>query len=168
MVFVELFAAAVTLLFLVAPLLFPAGRDAALLLLSPQRFMRRAVERDARDNRSPVSLARLEENTRDRVRKIRVGFAWALGIVLAGAMLGWGLGLLFFRLSGPLPPQWSTKFQVGSALVVLTATFALRGWEIQSIDGGTAPEVVNQFVYRLLSFGGTVLLVASMVWATPP
>jgi hypothetical protein len=49
------------------------------------------------------------------------------------------------------------------ALVLLWATLAIRGWEIQTIGGGTLTERVNQRIFRFLYWIGTALLTVAAV-----
>jgi hypothetical protein len=49
-------------------------------------------------------------------------------------------------------------------MVLLWATLALRGWEVQSYSNATLTERVNQWIFRFLCCIGTFLFVAAIGW----
>jgi hypothetical protein len=52
----------------------------------------------------------------------------------------------------------AAAFLAGSGML-LVATIGGLGWAIQSFDGNTPPELLNQCIFRFLSIGGAFLLV---------
>lgn len=81
-----------------------------------------------------------------------------------------GTGLIFGVLSGRYFGRsefWITILQVVGAMILLWATLAVRGWDVQTFSGNTLTERVNQWIYRFLYCIGTSLLVMSIGWGYP-
>jgi hypothetical protein len=114
----------------------------------------------------PDTVKNFEENAADRTRKIRSAFgsaAWStLTAVLLGYFVGWGVATYRGK-----PPLWVTSVvAVAGAAVILIATLALLGWEIQSYKGTSLPEKVNRWLFRSQYWFGTFLFVLSLSWST--
>ena len=134
-----------------------------LLLFRPARFARIAVEHDSQ--LPPTKNHSLEELTWERVKKIRHSLATGFSLVLLTSSVAGLSALILHSLFGPAPPLLATLFQISSAAIILGATLALLGWEIQSFKGQTLPEKVNRFLYRLSYVIGTYLFVLSLTWS---
>lgn len=48
--------------------------------------------------------------------------------------------------------------------LLLWATVGIAGWEVQTFDGSSTPEVANRWIYRILHVSGTFFLVWSVAW----
>jgi hypothetical protein len=57
---------------------------------------------------------------------------------------------------------WIGFLQIAGTGLLLWATLFVRGWEIQSWGGNTLGERVNRWLYRALSFVGTLILVFAL------
>jgi hypothetical protein len=97
------------------------------------------------------------------IRAVRQAFGhsavWGISAVIVGALLGWVTALLF----DPGPFALAVAASLGTA-VLLWATLALKGWEIQTWGGVTLTERVNLWWFRGLYWIGTVLVVVAAIW----
>lgn len=98
-----------------------------------------------------------------RVQKIRKGLKESLKYFAIVFFVSSAAGYLVF-IYLELDPAFSTFFVVGGSMVLLWATFAVRGWDIQSNDGITLGERANMWIFRSLYAFGTALIVMG---ATP-
>lgn len=102
-----------------------------------------------------------------RLDKIRTALwessLWCLGSVFAGVFVG-GMAWL---LLGPRSNAAVFVIAVGT-VIVLWATLAVRGWDIQSWDDVTLSERLNRWVFRSLYSLGTALMVAGSFWSVLP
>lgn len=135
-----------------------------LCLASPQKFADLALEYDR-------NLPRIETDDdplSQRVQKawiIRRAF-WFSCLLTSGALLvGYFLGLSLKCFVGAAGTSTATFVQAVSAGVVLIATLAVRGWEIQSYSGETLPEKINQWLMRTLFVSGTFAFSLFLGWA---
>lgn len=138
-------------------------REILLLLLCPTRFVRQAMDHDAR--LPPVLSLTGEALIRARVTRIRRSLAMAFSLVVASLGLGWVSGVALARAVGPARPAVVAFLQLVAAGIILGATLAVLGSEIRSYTGQTLPEKVNRWLYRVLYVVGTYLLVLSLTWA---
>ncbi|HWK68594.1 MAG TPA: hypothetical protein VNS34_27025 [Rhizobiaceae bacterium] len=132
---------------------------AALTLVSPRRVASAAAD----ELRNP----KIEPEMLRRVKAIRRGFLQSVAWMLATAVLGYCFGRAAFRLFGPNDFAVLALATAGG-LVLLWATMAVQGWNIQSMEGNTLPERINQWIYRSLTLLGTLLAVMSGSWAIGP
>lgn len=84
---------------------------------------------------------------------------WGSSAALVGLATGW-LAARFFGGSGTA----ITAFAVGGAAILLWATLATKGWEIQTFSNVTLTERVNRWIFRGLYWLGTALLVVAASW----
>lgn len=97
------------------------------------------------------------------VRVIRQALSTALLLVIVSASSGFAVGWLIGQAFGP-SRVLSFSLQVAAAMILLWATLAVRGWEIQSYSNATLRERVNQWIYRSLCCVGTFLFVMAVGW----
>jgi hypothetical protein len=94
------------------------------------------------------------------ILKVRRTFAeslvWTLAATVAGVALGVAAACAGLSTKGSLAAVGGL-----GALVLLWATLAVRGWDIQTIGGVSLSERVNRWYVRGLSFAGTMLLTAA-------
>ena len=138
-------------------------REIVLLLFRPARFVREAMDHDAR--LPPAQNLTGEPLTWDRVTHIRRSLATAFSLVVVSLGLGWVSGVSLARAVGPACPTFVAFLQLLAAGIILGATLAVLGSEIWSYTGQTLPEKVNRWLYRVLYVVGTYLLVLSLTWA---
>ena len=150
-----------------------------LFLVCPTRFVRRSVEHDVAlefqtnqqllstyPNRQlpPDRLKNFEEMAWDRTKKIRSAFFVALSSTAAAIILGLLTGCWIGRVAGKPVPVILSALQITGAGMILVATLALVGWEIQSFKGQTLSEKVNRWLFRTLYWLGTFVFVVSLGW----
>lgn len=149
------------------------------VLICPSAFVRRAVRHDIafefEKNQEwlklypdralpPERFKKFEDLAWERTRKIREAFFTALFstfiAVLAGVVAGTTLG----SVAGKPSVITVALLQVVGAAIILAATLAVLGWEIQSYKGQTFPEKVNRWLFRAQYWLGTFIFVVSMAW----
>ncbi|MFH1215103.1 MAG: hypothetical protein V1706_01235 [Pseudomonadota bacterium] len=150
-----------------------------LLLFQPAKFVALSVQHDIAaefetnkqflqqyPNRvlPPERLKNFEDNSWDRTKKIRVAFFTALWSTTLAIVVGILAGHFVSSWFGKPSSAVSSALQVGGAGVILIATLALLGWEIQSCKGQSLPEKANRWLFRIQYWFGTVLFVFSLSW----
>ena len=151
-----------------------------LILAFPAKFVRLAVKHDVAleletnqqllstyPNRKlpPDRLSDFEKNAWNRTKKIRsaiFGSVWSTGVAV---ILGLLTGYLIDRVAGKPSVAVLSSLQIVAAGIILVATLAFLGWEIQSFKGQTLPEKVNRWLFRTLYWLGTFLFVVSLGWS---
>lgn len=107
----------------------------------------------------------LEDNhDKHGVYILRRAFYYSLLLIFISGVMGFTIGII---LSIVYPNPRSTYIissQIIAVLLLLWATLAVRGWDIQTWGGNTLTEKVNQWIYRTLYIIGTTILVVSMTW----
>lgn len=110
----------------------------------------------------PDEVENFQANVADRTWKIRGAFVSAFWSTITSVVLGYLVGWFFTVIFGK-PPSWILSvFAVAGAAIILIATLALVGWEIQTCKGDTLPEKVNRWLFRSLYWFGTFLFVLSI------
>ena len=149
-------------------------------LISPDAFVRRSVQHDIEsefetnkelikaypDRTLPPDRAKnVEANARDRTLKIRAALSIAAFSTLLAVLAGVIVGSTLHDIAGSPSRTTVAILQVFGAGVILTATLAVLGWEIQSYKGQSLPEKVNRWLFRSQYWLGTFLFVMSVAWA---
>jgi len=99
-----------------------------------------------------------------RTAKLRSAVFGSLVTTLAAVIAGFAAGALLHRLFGPAPSLLLGGLQLTGAGVLLGATLAEVGREIESWTQQTLAEKVNRWVFRTLYVLGTFVLVVSVGW----
>jgi hypothetical protein len=99
-----------------------------------------------------------------RVHIVRRALLGSLGLVLLSSLIGYVVGWSLtaagiFACKGTV-----SSLQVLGAAILLWATLAVRGWDIQTFASVTLSERVNQWIYRFLYCLGTATIVLSISW----
>jgi hypothetical protein len=100
----------------------------------------------------------------DSAHIVHRAFWVSLTLVVVSAVLGAVVGATAGDILGPVTSRHIAILQVIGALLLLWGTLFVRGWQIQTYEGTTVIERINQWIYRALYCVGTVVLVASLVW----
>ncbi len=131
-----------------------------LLVFMPHKF----ITAEVRDNEKRQKLPddAFEEN---RALVVRRALLISLFLVLSAGLVGFFLGITLSCFVGVPSSDTINSLQIIAGLLLLWATFFIRGWEIQSYGGVTFTERVNQWIYRFLYFIGTAIIVLSLIWA---
>lgn len=152
-----------------------------LILVCPTKFIKLSVEHDVvaefetnqqllsaypKRKLPPERIKDFEDNALDRSKKIRKAFFVALLSTAAAIILGYVSGYCTGLAAGRPPPAVLTMLQISGAGIILSATLALLGWEIQSPKGWSLPEKVNRWLFRVQYWFGTFLFVFSLGWAS--
>lgn len=141
-----------------------------LLLRCPRRFEIEAEKHAGhlRTQREAAKAAGLKEesNLRKAARGIRQALSQSFLCISATLLAGWLTAKLLHASAGPVSPCVNKFLQWGGVLVLLWATLAKQGWNIQTINGESLPELVNDCIYRSLYVFGSWLLVISALWPT--
>jgi hypothetical protein len=143
-------------------LLFNRKRFIALAMQRSDQIVREQQERDHRRQAGQLTEVPYFETQTTTLRKA-VGYS--LSLVLIVVLLGWAAGQLLDCLVGP-PSQATARLILYSGIgTLLWATLAKCGWNIQSWNGTTLPEQVDNFLFRFLYLVGSFLLVLSGTWS---
>ena len=152
-------------------------RGMLLLLFSPRRFVALAAEdaikyemnrapevRDPTTGRYPADrCASIETSIRGQVATIRYGILSSIGITTGTIVAGALAGLMLRAACQPV--KWVVyALQAAGAAVILGATLAEVGRDIETWDRTTIPERVNSYTFRALYVLGTFLFVLSVAW----
>jgi len=150
-----------------------------LVLVSPSQFVRRSVQHDVAfefeknqellklypDRTLPPERAKsFEDLAWERTRKIREAFFAALLSTVVAVIAGIVAGTTLSGIAGKPDGVTVAVLQVVGASIILAATLAFLGWEIQSYKGQTLPEKVNRWLFRGQYWVGTAIFVFSVAW----
>lgn len=127
-------------------------------LFDPKGFAQAEAEDNAVLNASPNAPS---EAGAFKVRRALFG---SMALVLLAGAIGWAVGTVLTFLYGPACASTISILQTTGALILLWATLAVRGWDIQTYSSVTLSERVNQWIYRFLYCCGSVMLVWSLFW----
>jgi hypothetical protein len=130
-----------------------------LLIFTPKKFL----AEEAKDNRARNNFLNSTEREHSAF-VVRRALGWSLLLVLFSGLIGYALGLTAGQILGCASPKIITTLQILGALILLWGTLFIRGWEIQTFDGGTLTERVNQWLYRFLYCLGTAIIVFTLGW----
>ncbi len=138
-----------------------ASRIKAILLLVfwPSRFNRFAREY-ANAQPKKVKWQFPETPTQEVRKKLFSSFVEVLCAVAAGYVTG----MVFMNRYGPASDTHIQVLQYLGIAIILWATLAKGGWNIQTVEGESLPEKVDQWIYRVLYFVGSYFLVVSVSW----
>ena len=87
---------------------------------------------------------------------------WSLVLVLLSVFAALAVGKMYYLCGGLRKLFIEEILQYSGIAVLLWATLAKVGWDIQTMNGNTIPELVNEWVFRFLYFIGSFLLVLSV------
>ena len=150
-----------------------------LVLTCPSEFVRRSVQHDVAfefeknqellklypDRALPPDRAKnFEDLAWERTRKIREAFFVALFSTFIAVLVGVVAGTTLASIAGKPSGVTVAILQVVGAAIILAATLAVLGWEIQSYKGQTLPEKVNRWLFRAQYWLGTFVFVLSIAW----
>jgi len=97
-------------------------------------------------------------------RDMRRALGLSLGLVSVAVLIGYLLAGVLRWISSPPLPLWINAMQYIGIGLLLWATLAKQGWNIQTFNGNTLPERVDRAVYRTLYVVGSALLVTALAW----
>ena len=150
-----------------------------MLLFAPKAFVKRAVAHDVAKefetntqlqktfpNRElpPERLAEHEKLATKRVRKIRSALLSAFIYTLSAIAAAVFSAMILSSWMGKPSTLAVYAIQIVAAGIILIATLAVLGWEIQSWKGNTLPEKVNRWLFRSQYWVGTYLFVLAVSW----
>lgn len=139
------------------------GWTTLLLIFAPTRAKKLAADYSKYLDRPEAVAARqayekqhpFPERSFDRMRR---GLFLSLLLVLAASTCAALIGRLYLGIFGTPNPVVLEAIQYIGIGVILWTTLAKQGWEIQSFDGTTLPELVDDFLFRFLYLVGSFLL----------
>lgn len=129
-----------------------------LALADPARFS----ELEAEDDEALNSREAMPQ--RYRVDSVRNAYGNALLASLSAALIGAALGAGAIIVFGNATLAAAIVAALGAA-VLLWATLAVRGWEVQTWNGATLTEQLNRWLFRGMYWIGTMLLALAAVWS---
>lgn len=137
-----------------------------LLVFRPQRFA--TVARDYADARNALEVRAKdaakasEQFSKNASSQLRRALFTSFWLVFASALVAQALRFALEAWIGRFPSTADLTLQVVGAGVLLWASLAKQGWNIQTFGGWSAHEQVDAHVFRLLYVAGTFLLVLSL------
>jgi hypothetical protein len=139
-----------------------------LLVFAPAKFKALEDEDNAQaraldKEKTPEQIA-AEREPRHLV--VRRALVFSFLVVVFAAIIGWVVGRLVGWIGYCAVAWWIGFLQIAATGLLLWGVLFVRGWEIQSWGGNTLGERVNRWLYRFLSFVGTLLLVVAI--SLPP
>jgi hypothetical protein len=127
-----------------------ACRATIVCLVAPAPFAAMAKTYDAGIPPTNVSHDHDSQNRR-AARLLRNAFWISCLLTIGSLLVGYSLGAGLKCLVGPAAISTATFVQALSAALVLIATLAARGWDIQTYNGNTLIERVNQWLTEVCS-----------------
>jgi hypothetical protein len=95
-------------------------------------------------------------------RALAVSFISVAGV----SLLAWLVGHLLRDRVGPCPQTTYQQLQCAGVAILLWATLAKQGWNIQTWGGNSAAERVDLWVFWVLYLAGSFVLMLSVAWPT--
>ena len=129
-----------------------------LFIFSPKNFIKLEEE----DNKNQESSN--SDKNELRVYILRRAHFYSFIVIVISGILGFTLGKLLSIICPNPGSVCITLLQIFSVLTFLWATLALGGWSIQSWGGVTYTEKVNNWIFRLFYFLGTLIFIISLTW----
>lgn len=138
-----------------------------LLVFCPSRLKELAREYNEYLN-SPEAIEAKQKKNRDEphhessIDRIRRGLWLSLLLVVAAIGCAAFIGYFYVQVCGPATPVTLEFLQYLGIGILLWSTLAKQGWGIQTMDGTTVPERVDEFLYRGFYVFGSFLLALSV------
>lgn len=114
-----------------------------LSLFSPKRFLEE-------ENDIIFQNSLPKEQRKAGIFNVRRALLNSLLLIIISGAFGCGVGLFLSFVNGSPKSSYILAIQIAGALILLWATLAVRGWDIQTCGGVTLTERVNQWIYRFL------------------
>lgn len=92
------------------------------------------------------------------VKQIRNSLFWSFVLVAGAVVTAMLVGRLYFAFGGLPYKKAEEILQYSGIAVLLWATLGKVGWSIQTMNGNTIPELVNEWTFRVLYVLGSFLL----------
>jgi hypothetical protein len=137
-----------------------AVKMVVIALVSPERFGRAAAEEYRARG---VSDPGIQKAQTELIRVVRRSWGASALSVLGAIAFGWLVGGLVRHFTHRLGPVREIT-QYSGAGILLWATLGRVGWGIQTPEGDSLSEKVNDWFYRGMQLLGTVLLTVSVSW----
>lgn len=134
-----------------------------LLLFWQDQFAKRAVQHDY-ELKLPDSPKNAYDRVRESARLVRSAFFSALCITVIAIILGIFSGYCLKTHIGTPSSNTTSALQIVGAAIILVATLAKGGWNIQTHSGETLLEKTDRWIFVGLYFFGTFLFVLSLGW----
>lgn len=92
------------------------------------------------------------------VKQIRRSLFWSFFLTSGAIVMAGIVGRLYFAFGGVRCQTAEEILQYSGIGILLWATLGKAGWSIQTMDGETIPELVNEWAFRVLYVLGSFLL----------
>jgi hypothetical protein len=139
-----------------------ASKFCFLLVFLPEKFKAMEEADNARQNALDEKKTPEQREREWGYPVVRRALGFSLLLVVFAAILGWFGGRLVGWFRYCALAWWIGFLQIAGTGLLLWATLFVRGWEIQTYGGKTLTERVNQWIFRALSFIGTLILVLAL------
>lgn len=142
-----------------------------LLFLRPSLLVTHSVDHAVRSQPSSLTPEREAELRASFTRQFQEAVDLIRGsllqafLVVAAAVGAAALTAVILKMQGVSKSQnWNVGLQSAGVGVLLWATLGRVESPIQTFDGGTVPERVDQWLYRMLYVIGSYALALSVIW----
>lgn len=153
------------------PISIPTAWAIVLLFVSPSRFVAHSVDHAIRSQPGPLTMER-EKDLRTAfdtqfhasVALIRASLFTAffiVGVAIVSALI---TAVVLEALAVKKTEAWNVALQFAGIGILLWATLGRVESAIQTLDGGTIPERVDMWLYRVLYIIGSYALALSVAW----
>ncbi len=135
-------------------------RQVWLLLAAPKTLAELAAHEVGDRPEAHVQFAR-------SIQLLRRGLFQSL-LLVAGAVSSALLAAqLLHLILGPASPLVIRLLQISGIGILLWATLAKQGWSIETVNGVSMPERLDQKLFRVLYLIGSFILALSTFWSAP-
>lgn len=138
-----------------------------LLFFWPSRLIQKTVE-DYHEMKTPEAIEEEQRKNKEipqskrSIDGIRKALFWSFILVLFSVTAALAVGKVYYLCGGVRHLFFEEILQYSGIGILLWATLGKVGWDIQTIDGNTIPELVNEWVFRFLYVIGSFMLVLSV------
>jgi len=127
----------------------------------PSSFVEEEIRHNDEVNR--ILLSRKVVSEPSKIYYVRSALFQAFWICLFSTLCGAGIGLVAAKAM--TNTAVATGIIVVGTAILLWATLAVQGWSIQTMEGQTLTERVNQWIFRTLYAVGTLFISFGSTWA---
>lgn len=134
-----------------------------MLVFRPRKLIKR-TSADYEEMNTPGGIQRKQERNQGTtqaersINQIRSSLFWSFVLVVGAVLVAGVIGKAYFALGGQRCQTAEEILQYSGIGVLLWATLGKAGWSIQTMNGDTIPELVNEWVFRALYVLGSFLL----------
>jgi hypothetical protein len=138
-----------------------------LLFFWPSRLIQKTEDYYKKIN-TPEAIAEKQRKNNEipqskrSIYSIRKALFWSFVLVMLSVISALIVGKIYYLCGGVRHQFLEEILQYSGIGILLWATLGKVGWDIQTMDGDTIPELVNEWVFRFQYVVGSFILVLSV------